>query len=234
MFSAIAGRGRMLLKRGFDLIVAAILIVAFSWLFFLIAVAVLLALGRPVLFLQRRPGLHGESFTIFKFRTMIEARDVTGNLLPDGARLTRFGGLLRKTSLDELPSLFNVLRGEMSLVGPRPLLMEYLGRYSPEQMRRHDAPPGMTGLAQVNGRNAIGWDERLALDVQYVDRRSFLLDLKILAATCLTLFKVTNVSAPGHATMPIFTGSSTYPADASESGAQGALSDSRRLRKSRL
>lgn len=224
----------MLLKRGFDLIVAAILIVAFPWLFLLIAVAVLLALGHPVLFLQRRPGLHGKPFTIFKFRTMTEARDVAGNLLPDGARLTRFGRLLRKTSLDELPSLLNVLRGEMSLVGPRPLLMEYLGRYSAEQMRRHDVPPGVTGLAQVKGRNAIGWEERLALDVWYVDNWSFWLDLKILAATFLALFKVGNVSAPGHATMPNFMGSSTYPAEAGESGAQGALSDSRRLRKSRL
>jgi lipopolysaccharide/colanic/teichoic acid biosynthesis glycosyltransferase len=197
----------MLLKRGFDFIVAAILIVAFSWLLLVVALAVRVAMGRPLLFLQRRPGLHGRPFTILKFRTMVDARDDAGNLLPDDARLTRFGRLLRKSSLDELPSLFNVLRGEMSLVGPRPLLMEYLGRYSAEQMRRHEVPPGVTGLAQIRGRNAIGWEERLALDVYYVDHRSFWLDLKILAATGLALFKVGDVNAPGHATMPVFTGS---------------------------
>ena len=214
----------MLLKRGFDLIVAAVLVVAVSWLLILIAVAVRTCLGRPVLFLQRRPGLHGNPFTIFKFRTMKEIRDPAGNLLPDSARLTRFGRLLRKTSLDELPSLINVLRGEMSLVGPRPLLMEYLGRYSAEQMRRHDVPPGVTGLAQVKGRNAIGWDERLALDVWYVDNWSFWLDLKILAATFMALFKVGNVSAAGHATMPNLHGLAPIPCRSQrEGGARRAV-----------
>jgi len=198
----------MLLKRSFDLVVAAILVVAFSWLLVLVAVAVLVVLGRPVLFRQRRPGLQGRPFTILKFRSMNDARDRNGNLLPDEDRLTRFGRFLRKTSLDELPSLFNVLGGDMSLVGPRPLLMEYLGRYSAQQMRRHEVLPGITGLAQVNGRNALAWDERLALDVWYVDHRSFWLDLQILAATFVALFRYKNVSAPGYATMPLFMGSS--------------------------
>lgn len=217
----------MMLKRGFDFIVATSLLIALSWLIILIAIAVLAVLGRPILFLQRRPGLHGKPFTIFKFRTMVEARDLAGNLLPDGVRLARFGKLLRKTSLDELPSLINVLRGEMSLVGPRPLLMEYLGRYSPEQTRRHDILPGITGLAQVNGRNSLEWDKRLALDVWYVDNRSFWLDLKILAATCIAVFKVRDVSAPGHATMPIFMGSGQSHPKASETKAQESAAGSR-------
>ena len=216
----------MLLKRGFDRLLRQFLSLRSAGLSVLIAIAVFLVLGRPVLFLQRRPGLGGKPFTIVKFRTMTEPRDLAGNLLPDGDRLTRFGRLLRETSGDELPSLINVLRGEMSLVGPRPLLMEYLGRYSHEQMRRHDVLPGITGLAIVNGRNSIGWNERLALDVRYVDHRSFWLDLKILAATCVALFKVRNVSAPDPATMPIFLGSSRSPPKPARPG-QDALSNSR-------
>ena len=211
-----------MLKRGFDFIVALMLLVSLSWLLMLIAIAVLAVLGRPVFFLQLRPGLHGKPLTILKFRTMVDTRDKDGNSLPDGLRLARLGKLLRKTSLDELPSLINVLRGEMSLVGPRPLLMEYLERYSPEQMRRHDILPGITGLAQVKGRNAIDWDQRLALDVWYVDNRSLWLDLKILAATCIAVFKVRDVSAPGHATMPIFVGTAQSHAEAGETKTQSA------------
>lgn len=200
----------MLLKRTFDLIVATVLVVAFSWLIVLVGVGVRLLIGRPVLFRQRRPGLLGRPFTILKFRTMSDARDRMGNLLPDEARLTWFGKLLRKTSLDELPSLFNVLGGAMSLVGPRPLLMEYLGRYSAEQMRRHEVLPGLTGLSQVRGRNALSWDEKLALDAWYAVHRTFWLDMKILAGTFAALLRFRNVSAPGHeTTMPIFMGSSS-------------------------
>lgn len=216
-----------MLKRGFDFIVALVLLASLSWLLILIAIAVLVVLGRPVFFLQQRPGRNGKPFTIVKFRTMADTRDEDGNPLPDGVRLARLGKLLRKTSLDELPSLINVLRGDMSLVGPRPLLMEYLERYSPEQMRRHDILPGITGLAQVKGRNAIGWDERLALDVWYVDNRSFWLDLEILAATCIAVFKVRDVSAPGHATMPIFMGTSQSHSNTSGTKAQDATSGPR-------
>ena len=172
----------------------------------LIALAVRLRLGAPVLFRQRRPGLHGEPFTLLKFRTMTGARDAAGNLLPDAERLTSLGRFLRATSLDELPELLNVLRGEMSLVGPRPLLMEYLPRYTPEQARRHDVRPGITGWAQVNGRNALSWEQKFALDVWYVDHVSLGLDLKILVLTPLRVLARQGISQPGHATMEEFLG----------------------------
>jgi sugar transferase EpsL len=164
-------------------------------------------LGSPVLFRQRRPGLNGHPFTLMKFRTMTTARDEAGRLLPDSQRLTGFGKFLRATSLDELPELFNVLRGEMSLVGPRPLLMEYLDRYTLEQARRHQVKPGLTGWAQINGRNALAWEDKFKLDVYYVDRVSLWLDLSILLRTFVQLFKREGISAEGHATMPFFIGS---------------------------
>jgi lipopolysaccharide/colanic/teichoic acid biosynthesis glycosyltransferase len=163
-------------------------------------------MGSPVFFRQTRPGYKGMPFVVYKFRTMTEARDASGVLLPDEQRLSAFGKWLRRTSLDELPQLWNVLKGDLSFVGPRPLLMEYLPLYNPEQFRRHEVKPGITGWAQVNGRNALGWPERLALDVWYVDHRSFLLDLKILGLTLFKVCKKEGVSAEGHATMPKFTG----------------------------
>lgn len=175
-------------------------------LILLIALVVRINMGEPVLFRQPRPGYKGRPFFVCKFRTMTGARNPDGELLPDEQRLPRFGKLLRKTSLDELPQLFDVLKGELSFVGPRPLLMEYLPLYSAEQMRRHDVKPGITGWAQVNGRNAIEWDEKFKLDVWYVDNQSFTLDLKILWLTALKVFKRDGVSAEGHVTMPKFTG----------------------------
>lgn len=172
-----------------------------------VAVAIRLDMGSPVLFRQERPGERGEPFVLLKFRTMSDARDDEGNLLPDDQRLTKVGALVRRLSLDELPQLLSVLKGEMSLVGPRPLLMEYLERYTPEQARRHTVKPGITGWAQVNGRNALSWDEKFALDVYYVDHQSLLLDLKILAKTLTKVFVQEGISAAGHVTMPVFMGS---------------------------
>ena len=163
-------------------------------------------LGRPVLFKQLRPGLGGKPFTILKFRTMTDAHGVDGVLLPDALRLTAFGRFLRATSLDELPELLNVLKGDMSLVGPRPLLMQYLERYSPEQARRHEVKPGLTGWAQVNGRNAITWEEKFQLDVWYVDNWSLWLDIKIIAMTIWKILKREGISQPGQATMEEFKG----------------------------
>jgi len=203
-----------MLKRVLDFTLAAIALIALGPLMLVVAWLVRRRLGSPVLFRQRRPGLGGRPFEMLKFRTMTDARGPDGELLSDAARLTAFGGWLRRTSLDELPELFNVLRGEMALVGPRPLLMEYLRLYTPEQARRHEVRPGLTGWAQVNGRNAITWDEKFRLDVWYVDHRSMLLDLKIL---CLTLERVVRrdgIAAVGEATMPRFEGS-----DARHSGA---------------
>jgi lipopolysaccharide/colanic/teichoic acid biosynthesis glycosyltransferase len=171
-----------------------------------VALLVRLELGRPVLFRQRRPGLGGRPFLVYKFRSMTDARDEDGRLLPDAQRLTRFGRLLRSTSLDELPELANVLKGEMSLVGPRPLRMRYLPRYTREQARRHEVRPGITGWAQVNGRNGISWERKLALDVWYVDHLSLWLDLRILGLTLLTLARREGISAEGHATTPEFRG----------------------------
>jgi sugar transferase EpsL len=195
------------MKRLFDLLVTSIGIVVLIPIFLLVAGTVALFLGRPVLFKQQRPGLHERPFTIYKFRTMRDARTVSGELLPDERRLTRFGRFLRTTSLDEIPELINVIKGEMSLVGPRPLLMEYLDLYTPEQARRHDVRPGITGWAQVNGRNAISWEQKFEYDVWYVDHHSLGLDLKILFLTVVNVLKGSGINAPGHVTMERFTGS---------------------------
>jgi sugar transferase EpsL len=196
-----------MLKRGFDLIVALALLAGLAPLLVLLALAVRCNLGSPVLFAQTRPGRHGAAFDFYKFRTMTEACDASGHFLPDAARLTPFGALMRKFSLDELPQLVNVVKGDMSLVGPRPLLMEYLPLYNERQARRHEVRPGITGWAQVNGRNALDWDERFELDIWYVEHRSFRLDLRILALTAWRVLRPSGVSQQGHATMPKFTGS---------------------------
>lgn len=193
-------------KRLFDILVATTLLLLTLPLMLATALAVRLALGAPVLLRQTRPGKGGIPFIFFKFRTMTEERDGAGRLLPDERRLTPFGRWLRATSLDELPQLVNVLKGDMSLVGPRPLLMEYISLYSPQQARRHEVRPGITGWAQVNGRNALSWEERFRLDVWYVDHRSLLLDLRILLLTVLRVFQARGVAQPGQATMTRFTG----------------------------
>ena len=198
------------MKRVFDLLVAAAAVALLAPLMLAIAVAVRLCLGKPVCFVQERPGYHGVSFRMIKFRTMREAVDADGRPLPDGERLTRLGRLLRSTSLDELPELWNVLRGDMSLVGPRPLLVEYLPLYSAEQARRHDVKPGITGWAQVNGRNALSWEEKFRLDVWYVDHASLWLDLEIIALTLWKTIKRDGISQSGHATMPDFLGSEQH------------------------
>lgn len=194
------------LKNFLDRLFAMALLLALAPLLALIALFVRFKLGSPVLFRQERPGYKGRPFKVCKFRTMTNAKGESGELLPDERRLSGFGKLIRKTSLDELPQLINVLKGDLSFVGPRPLLMEYLPLYNDEQMRRHDVKPGITGWAQVNGRNAIEWDEKFRLDVWYVDHQSLTLDLKILWLTALKVFKRDGVSAEGHATMPKFTG----------------------------
>jgi len=195
------------MKRVFDLLVAAAAVALLAPLMLAIAVAVRVCLGRPVLFAQERPGLHGVPFRMVKFRTMRDALDAEGRPLPDGDRLTRLGTFLRSTSLDELPELWNVLRGDMSLVGPRPLMMEYLPLYSAEQARRHEVKPGITGWAQVNGRNALTWEEKFRLDVWYVDHASFWLDLKIMVFTLWKTIRRDGINQRGHATMPDFLGS---------------------------
>jgi lipopolysaccharide/colanic/teichoic acid biosynthesis glycosyltransferase len=191
-------------KRAIDLLGAAIGLVALAPILLSLALLVRRSLGSPVLFRQVRPGLHGRPFELLKFRTMTDARDAAGALCTDAERLTGLGRWLRGTSLDELPELINVLRGDMSLVGPRPLLLDYLDHYSPEQARRHDVRPGITGWAAVNGRNATSWGRRLALDVWYVDHWSLWLDLKILLMTVVKVLKREGISAEGHATMPSF------------------------------
>lgn len=197
-------------KRTIDVVVSITLLVCLIPVLIGVAVLVWLAMGLPVFYRQQRPGLHGQPFTLYKFRTMTDARDAQGRLLPDAQRLTRFGRFLRSTSLDELPELFNVLKGEMSLVGPRPLLMEYLERYTPEQMRRHAVRPGITGWAQINGRNALSWEQKFALDVWYVDHQSLWLDLKILALTLWKIIKREGINQPGQATMEEFRGSNAF------------------------
>jgi sugar transferase EpsL len=193
-------------KRLFDLSAAVLGLLVISPLLFVLALLVRVVHGAPVLFRQQRPGYKGRPFTLYKFRTMTDRTAPDGNLLPDSERITRLGRFLRSTSLDELPELYNVLRGEMSLVGPRPLLMQYLERYSTEQMRRHDVAPGITGWAQVNGRNALTWDEKFILDVWYVDHWSFWLDIRILFLTLWKILKREGISQPGHATMEEFRG----------------------------
>jgi sugar transferase EpsL len=196
-----------MLKRSLDLAVALALLIGLSPLLALLALALRWKLGRPVLFAQTRPGLNGAPFEFYKFRTMTGARNAAGELLPDAARLTRFGELMRKLSLDELPQLVNVLKGDMSLVGPRPLLMEYLPLYSERQAQRHAVRPGITGWAQVNGRNALDWEQRFELDLWYVEHRSFWLDLRIIAMTAWRMLRPQGIAQPGHATMTKFTGS---------------------------
>lgn len=196
-----------MLKRSFDFLLALALLILLSPLLALLALAVRWKLGRPVLFAQTRPGAHGAPFDFYKFRTMSDTRNATGELLPDAARLTPFGKLMRKLSLDELPQLVNVVKGDMSLVGPRPLLMEYLPLYSERQARRHEVRPGITGWAQVNGRNALDWEERFELDLWYVEHRSFWLDLRIIAMTAWRMLRPQGIAQPGQATMSKFTGS---------------------------
>lgn len=196
-----------LVKRSFDIVGAASALIVLSPVLVVTAVLVRFALGSPVLFRQVRPGLGARSFELLKFRTMTDARGTDGALLPDAERLTAFGRWLRASSLDELPGLINVLKGDMSFVGPRPLLMRYLPLYSPEQARRHEVRPGITGWAQVNGRNALSWDERFRLDVWYVDHGNLWLDVKILALTAWKVLKREGISEAGEATMSPFEGS---------------------------
>ena len=193
-------------KRLFDLALTLPAVIVLAPVLTLIAFLARINLGSPVLFAQKRPGFGGKPFWLYKFRTMTDARDAKGELLPDAERLTRFGRFLRSASLDELPELFNVLKGDMSLVGPRPLLMQYLERYTPEQARRHEALPGITGWAQVNGRNAITWEEKFKLDVWYVDNQSLPLDIKIIFMTIWKIFKREGINQAGQATMEEFKG----------------------------
>jgi lipopolysaccharide/colanic/teichoic acid biosynthesis glycosyltransferase len=200
-------------KRVFDLVLASAALIVFSPVLLVVVLLVATKLGRPVLFKQVRPGLQGRPFQMFKFRTMLNIADENGNLLPDQMRLTRFGRLLRSTSLDELPGLLNVVRGDMSLVGPRPLLMQYLPLYSEEQARRHLVRPGLTGWAQVNGRNSLNWDSKFKLDTWYIDNRSFALDLRILWMTVRKVLMRDGIAAEGEVTMPPFTGNQHNPDD---------------------
>lgn len=196
-----------MLKRMFDILGSVLGLVILAVPLAVLALLVRLNLGAPVLFVQERPGLRGRIFRIYKFRTMADKRSPSGIPLPDSARLSRFGRWLRATSLDELPELFNVLAGKMSFVGPRPLLVEYLPLYSPEQARRHEVRPGITGWSQVNGRNAVDWDQRLAMDVWYVDNRSLWLDFRILLRTASIVVRREGISQEGQATMERFRGS---------------------------
>lgn len=198
-----------MIKRLLDIIIASIALILLSPLYAFVAYKVKKNLGSPVLFRQVRPGLHGKPFEMIKFRTMKDAVDKQGNPLPDSERLTSFGQMLRSTSLDEMPELWNVIKGDMSIVGPRPLLMEYLPLYSPEQAKRHDVRPGMTGHAQVNGRNAIGWEEKFKLDTWYVENQSIWLDFKIMFKTVHKVLAKDDISAEGEATMTKFTGTNS-------------------------
>jgi len=194
------------MKRLFDIGASLLLLFLLLPLLILLALLILLILGRPIFFMQQRPGLGGRPFVMVKFRSMSNHRDASGQSIRDEQRLSGFGRWLRSTSLDELPELLNVIKGDMSLVGPRPLLMEYLPLYSPEQARRHEVRPGMTGWAQVKGRNSLSWEEKFALDVWYVENRSFWLDVRILALTVAKVFSREGISQQGHATMPLFQG----------------------------
>jgi sugar transferase EpsL len=200
-------------QRTFDLAACALGAAFVAPVMLLVALAIRIMLGSPVLFRQKRPGLNSKIFSIYKFRSMTDERDVDGNLLPDAQRLTAFGRFLRSSSLDELPCLLNVVRGEMSLVGPRPLLPDYLPLYTPEQMRRHAVRPGITGWAQVNGRNALSWEEKFALDVWYVENRSLLLDIRILFMTVFKVLRSADIAHEGEVTMPRFTGTATPSKD---------------------
>jgi sugar transferase EpsL len=194
-------------KRLFDLTVSVVVLVLLSPVLLVIATSIFFHMGSPVLFRQKRPGLNAKSFEMVKFRTMRHAVDAKGEQLSDEQRLTKLGRFLRATSLDELPELWNVAKGDMSLVGPRPLLVEYLPLYSPHQARRHNVRPGVTGWAQINGRNALSWEQKFDFDIWYVDHQSFALDLKILWKTIVAVFKRDGISQDGHATMPAFRGS---------------------------
>jgi sugar transferase EpsL len=209
---------RLIGKRWFDLVLTLPALLVLAPVMALVALLVRLKLGSPVVFRHQRPGLAGKPFILFKFRTMTNAHDPNGTLLPDEQRVTRFGRLLRRFSLDELPELLNVLKGEMSLVGPRPLLMSYLDRYTPEQMRRHEALPGLTGLAQVRGRNNLSWEEKFALDVWYVDHCSLGLDIKILIATVRAVLGGEGVSAPSYVSAPEFIGTTAHAAGRAATG----------------
>lgn len=195
------------MKRLFDFLVALCTVLILLPVIIVVAILIRFRLGSPILFTQERPGLNGEIFKMMKFRTMLNGKDEQGNLLPDNERMTKFGSFLRSTSLDELPGLFNVLKGDMSLVGPRPLLVQYLPLYNKQQARRHNVRPGITGWAQVNGRNAISWEDKFKLDVWYVDNQSFLLDIKILLLTVKKVFVREGISADGHVTIEPFKGS---------------------------
>lgn len=197
---------RKFFKRLFDIICSLMFILWFWWLYIIVGILVKQKLGSPVIFKQQRPGLNGKIFTMYKFRSMTDAKDKNGNLLSDAERLPRFGKILRATSLDEIPEFINVLKGDMSLIGPRPLLVEYLERYSAEQRKRHDVRPGITGWAQVNGRNAISWEEKFKYDVEYVNKLSFLLDMKIIFLTIKKIVVKEGISQEGNATMEKFTG----------------------------
>ena len=193
-------------KRPLDLALSLFALIVLSPLFLIVAIAIVINLGTPILFIQDRPGLDGRVFKMYKFRTMTEERNTDGNLLPDEARLTPFGKILRKTSLDELPELINIIKGDMSIVGPRPLLTEYLPRYSEEQLHRHDVRPGLTGYAQVNGRNSISWEEKFKDDVWYVDHISFFNDVKIIIKTIIVVLTRKGISSDTSATMEYFQG----------------------------
>lgn len=193
-------------KRLFDIISSVIFLLCFWWLYIIVAILVKKKLGSPIIFKQQRPGLNSKIFTMYKFRSMTDARNKNGKLLSDAERLPKFGNLLRATSLDEIPEIINVLKGDMSLVGPRPLLVEYLSRYSKEQARRHEVRPGITGWAQVNGRNAISWEEKFKYDVEYVDSCSFLLDIRIIFLTIKKVFVKEGISQEGNVTMEEFKG----------------------------
>ncbi|HDY7526475.1 TPA: sugar transferase [Vibrio vulnificus] len=197
-----------MIKRYLDVLLASLGVVVLSPVIISVAILIRIKLGSPILFHQERPGLHGKVFKMYKFRSMTDARDLHGNLLPNEQRMTKFGNALRATSLDELPGLFNVIKGDMSLVGPRPLLVEYLPLYTEEQTRRHEVRPGITGWAQVNGRNAISWEEKFKFDVWYVDNQSFWLDIKVLLLTIKKVIVKDGINNSDTVTMPRFKGSS--------------------------
>ena len=195
------------IKRLLDIICAVLALVCFSWLYIIVAVLVRIKLGSPVIFLQERPGKDEKIFKLYKFRTMTDAKDESGNLLPDDRRLTKFGLLLRSCSLDELPEAWNILKGDMSVVGPRPLLVEYLPLYNEKQKKRHNVRPRLSGLAQISGRNAITWEKKFECDVEYIDKMSFWLDIKIIAVTVKKAFlRLEGISHKNEVTMPLFTG----------------------------